>query len=416
VVVDETDLWTEIMAGTPVIVIADGVYTIEDVGGDVLGLKGQQLWAEHMGEVVFEFGVHLGPKTNSGGSPEYAGSELHGIVFDIQDVAHAATQPGDPGKLSAAIWNWDGAANLHVEDCIIHGHGVLEYGMYIGQPDGLLVERVELDGIKHFGIYARSIDAMVTTLNAPIAMNDVRIRDIGDEVNNPTNSQCGISVSHEAAVTRVHLRDIRRCGIVTGEHSKGTSLSYLDIDRIGYSAPECGMGNDRGTAVYLEFESIDTIISDFCVGPETQAAVNSEWDQCVCDPDENECNAVEPGNILGVHAANTWVTRGLSEASFVGVQFGAGTRAGRVDDVTFRNYARAGIVFHNNLTENALWDPCNSGYDAGSTQDSNTFEESEDPPNRCNFTRAYECGPLICESTPGATPSVVTVQPPRKST
>src|SRR5690606_31947358 len=154
-------------------------------------------------------------------------------------------------------------------------------------------------------------------------------------------------------------------------------LSDLDIDRIGVGGCAGGVG------VYIERFSEDTIVQDFCVGPNTRIAVNSEWDH------QNDPNQSIP---KGSRGFNTEVRSGLSEAWFAGVGFDQGTVGGSVHDVTFRNYEKAGIIFYHNCE---IGDPdCSAedppGWsDEAATQSDNTFEVTEENCNVCDVTHSH---------------------------
>lgn len=362
--------------GAPVIVLdAAAVFSPDELppGQPYLRLKGQQLWAEVAGEVRLRFGVQAG-----GNGPDFAGSELHGLVFDIQDPRYAARNPSNEGQPSA-IMNWGGAQDLVIEDCIIHGNGVLEFGVLARQPEALSIHRVELDGVRHFGVYASTNDA--TTLATPIEIHDIRIHDIYDPANDEKG--CGVALGHQATVTRAHLRDIRSTGILTANHCDGALLSQLDIDRIG--GPGRGPGLGGGVGVYIEHQTRNARIERFCVGPDTRIAVNSEWDH----------HGGDPKLAKGPRGTNTVVRHGSSAAWLFGVQFDQGTRNGTVHDVSFRNYRKAAILFYNNLSADAPWPE----YDGGSIQHDNFFAERQSCAcvGTCNFTRSRWNAPLICE-------------------
>lgn len=360
----------------PIIVLDDaGTFTTTGLGtNNWVTINGQEIWAETPGAVTLPYAISAGYTTT--------GSEIHGVVFDIEDEDYAYPVGSSPNIYYTAIVNWGAAEDMVIEDVVIHGNGVLDRGMYIREPDGLVIGRVEIDGVKQYGILADR-NEFTESYDNPMDIHDVRLYDIADPEVDARG--CGIAVGHEATISNIHIRDVRWCGITTHGMTTDAVISNVDIDRIGIGATTGSVG------VYVERETFDLTVRNFCIGPNTRVGINSEWDH-YNDPD--------PLVWEGTRGTNTVVEDGLIEAWLVGVHFDQGTRNGHVEDVVFRNYDKSAIIYHNNLTSSATW----PNYDDGSTQTSNTFELAEGVccDTTCNLSRVVWNSTPSCEGcTPG---------------
>jgi hypothetical protein len=334
---------------------------------------------------VLNFGIDAG-----GNSVGHASPEIHGLAFDIDDVAHAANPTGGSTSNSAAFMTWGTAHGAVVEDCTFNGNHVIPRAISMAAYDGMSVARVRVEDFKRFGILA--LDTNDSPISAEMSITDVWMRNIADPdcwgVEEatcgyyPGTQESGLFIGDQATIDRVFIRDVRAAGIGLAHNTRGSNLSNLDIDRIGVGQTTIGVG------VYFEAVSMTTTVEDFCIGPLTRTGVVSEWNHCSAGP-----------NPVGSRGIDNVVQNGLIEASQFGVSFDRGTVNGLVQDVVFRNYARAGIVFYDNLHVNQQWSPiCNGSYDSdASTELNNTFDGSENPGTRCHFTRSHWNSSLVCE-------------------
>jgi hypothetical protein len=362
---DTASLLEAVNEGAPHIRLASGSYGAEGLDQDFLQIRGQQLWAAEPGKVRLEFGVQAGG--NNEGGKDFGGSELHGLVFDIHDPSWAAATT----KERAAIVAWGGATGLVVEDCEIFGNSVLSAGIYISSPDASSIARVRITNTRRWGILI-----VGETPSAAAEIEDVQV--IGVHGHKHSDAGVGLRLGATAHVRRVLVREARFAGIATLDNSAGTTLSHIDIDTIGLGQHARG----GGVGVYFDDTTRDTVLENFCIGPTTKIAVNSEWDH---HPD---AQLAHPRGVDNV------VRHGLSDAWFVGVHFDQGTVNGEVHDVVFRGYERAAIIFHNNVSAEELW----PNYDDGSHQHDNVFEVPQADGEVCDLTYTIwnSAGPVAC--------------------
>ncbi len=360
------ELEYEIGIGTDTIVLEDGIYEAGDLSGDFLQLRGQKLWAQHVGGVTLEFGISAAGTNDM--THTYTGAELHGLVLDIDDAANMAAWQGPGGNwFYGSLILADDATAITVEDCVFHGHGVVEHAIVGRVTDGLEIRRVEVDGFTKGGIFADVYDGVTNTTD-PI-LTDIRVSDVRDPLNEEAGF--GIKIGDTATLTRIRVRDTNKAGITVNGSTDGSLLQYIDIDRIGFGYPVL-IPDYAASGVYFDNTAKNVTLENFCIGPNTSIGVQSEWDHnnngCVlsgsplCDPQTQFPRGI-----------NNTVQDGLIESRWIGVNFHRGTVSGDVNNVTFRNYTRAGIVFHDNISPASIW----PSYDDGSTQSSNTFEVTE---------------------------------------
>lgn len=363
------------------VVFGEGTYTTADIGADYLAIEGQTLLAGTQGTAVLQFGIEAGG--NNSPALDFTGSRIQGLNFDIDDADHTPPLPPTPGNPGgrAAIRAWGGATGLQVLDVTVHGHGVIDSGVYVSSPEGLELHRLHLRDVRRFGILAAGVAAFDT----PVEISHIDIAGIDEPevVADPTAATTGIGImlGHRGNVSDVRVRDVRWTGIGIYGHSVDTQVEHVDIDRVGIGETTGGVG------IYLDNTSHSTQLSNFCIGPNTKIGVNSEWDNRCLAP---QCQTISSGF---VRAFDTEVFDALIESSFFGVYFDQGTVAGEVHDVRFRNYERAGIGFYNNSVSAAAW-PTYS--DSASTASTNIFEVPQVPGSTCNLTYSHWNASPVC--------------------
>lgn len=350
------------------ILLLDGIYEPDDLtNGNYLKLYGShRLWARHPGGAVLKFGIDAG-----GNNPAYygAGAEFHGLTFDITDPTAAPVFPDSSSETvdSFALIAWGASQNVRVEDCYFRGNGAIGWGVVSMSPNGFVGSRLVIDGFLMNGLRV-SQPRGAADLPIPVQLSDLVVTNIDDPNHEAPTGESAIQLFATGSLERAYIRDIHRAGVVTGGNLRGGLVRDIDVDRVGG-------GGLLGVGIYMDNTTESTEITEFCVGPETEDGVRSEWD-----------NYKAPLDLVSEfpRGINNYVNHGLIEATRIGVAFDQGTIDSGVEDCIFRNYSYAGIWFHRNYADIADW-PNYAPQVMGSWQADNTF--LEDPTAVCEVVR-----------------------------
>jgi len=206
------------------IILRPGIYSPVGLDDNYLRIQGQHIISELMGTAILKFGIDAGG--NNGAVHHYAGAQIRGILFDIEDSLYAAPNPNPLYSYSAAIANWGDSKFLRIEDNIFRGNEIIERAISIAQPDGLRIHRATIRDFLRFGIIAHNGANSVDSI--PV-MSDLYIRDIVDFNwhKDPKyqklqgTEEHGIQLAVPGIITRVNLRNIWTAGINIGGSSDG---------------------------------------------------------------------------------------------------------------------------------------------------------------------------------------------------
>lgn len=370
------------------IVLADGVYGIEDLDAPLAALPNlvenvgvndaeilsefrflrlsaaHHLWSEHPGGAVLRFGIDFGGNAPAFDPARFAMPELHGVIIAVRNRRNGVvntTNPyqgddddlsgvDDPAIRTSAISIWGSARDAIIEDVRVEGAAVVDYGLDAVQSraaDGLELRRAVFRDFSSIAVRTQFCQKNEgeafcndATVDTRMVIEDLVVRQVGtsfDPSDLTLSDQVGVVLGAPARVERVRIADVSRVGIVTQGSMRDGRLRDVEIDRIGLppanpNAPDplvCGRG------IYFENRTVDTRVHRFCIGSNVQIGINSEWD-CA-------------GENCFARGIRNRVRNGLVDASFIGAHFDQGTVRPRVGDVIFRNARRAGIIFHNNV-------------------------------------------------------------------
>lgn len=340
----------------PRVVFADGVYDVDDIPGNYLVARGQILEADNVGQAVLRFGIEVG-----GNGAAFADTRVRGFVFDIEDRDALPPAAGTAAG-QAAVRAWGDATGLRVEDVVIRGNGLADTGVSAYSPDGLVVERSEIMDVRRYGVWAVGNGAIAT----PVELRDLNIHGVHDPEVDPDGptTQAGIQMGEPGVVSHVRVRDVGRAGVNVYANADDTVVEYVDVDQVSDGDPSTG-----SVGIYLENQNRNTVVQNFCVGPQAEVGVNAEWDHYCPPGSPPTCN--EAGGAVIVRSIEPTVRDGLIEAANVGVAYNSGTVTGLVEDTIFRGYRDAAIVFHDNSMSEASWPAYD---DDSSTQSGNDFQ------------------------------------------
>jgi hypothetical protein len=311
------------------IVLADGTYSS---GGPITVSNGNRVYAEHVGKAVLTSGLVLGGNFGSGGIV------VRGLVLDV--ASNAQTLGG------GAIHVWgSGSVNTSVLDTVIRGHQSVSVGLLVYNPQGLVVERLELSGFTDVGLRA-STNQLVSYGGSTPRMDhiwDVSVDGVSRSTPGASNGtgEAGVWIGHPVVngVRRIKVRNVSWSGIETVNNAWDTTLSDLDIDMGGaYQA--------AGVGVYLEHFSRNLVFERFSITG-ARVGFNAEW----ADPGWGGLPAANNA-VIQTGAIDSAGTR-LSGRQ-AGVYLDEGTDATTVRGVTFKNQNWAGIGAYKTVGTNTF--------------------------------------------------------------
>lgn len=365
------------------VVLRDGVY--EPAGPVTTYLTfvhAKKLWAVTPGGVVLRFGINM---------RTYAGSELHGLVIDVDDPAHAV--PIGPYPWLNAVAFWGAAADVAIRDCIIRGNGVLHRGIHAGQPDSFEAERVVIEDFLRYGLFIPALAPEASPApvpRRPASVTDIVVRRVGDPAWRmlpvcagptpwdlstcyaPGTQEHGIWIGFTTILERVRVRDVYWTGILTASYPytvRDVVIRDADVDRIG--DPLTG----PGAAIGFEKTTHDLTLERFCVGPSVFEGVHAEWDRFKAP--------------WAYSAQRLHVHHGVISAAVRGLYFDNRTRYSQIHDLHFRSASWAAVGLNQN------WLDCDDEPEVCNTTEwwNLTFDV---PDGACEITFSHPNLPLEC--------------------
>jgi len=282
------------------IVLAAGVY---DHRTPFYVRNGERLYAAGLGKVVLRAGIVLG------GNSGRAFPLIRGLHFDVRDAGR--TLLGD------VVHVWGSARNARVLDTTIAGHGRIDSGIVVREPEGFVAKRIVVRGFRSYGVL---VDPNRPGYRGrrPYRLEDVAVSGVfrpSPGSSNGTAEAC-FWLGSRGTVSRASARRCGLAGVWTGSANTGSLLEDVEID----AAP---------VGIYLEHFTRGATFQRLRVGPNVSRGVNAEW----ADP----VWGGRPASVGNVFRDSSFTT------SLVGVYLDAGTTRTSVIDSRFVGQSWAGI-------------------------------------------------------------------------
>jgi hypothetical protein len=282
------------------IVLAPGVYRHR---GPFYVRNGNRLYAAQLGSAVLEAGVVLG-------APKGRGFPLlRGLRIDVRSSSE--TLYGD------AIHVWGSASGARILDTTVLGHGRVESGIMVRQPEGFVARRVVVRGFRSYGVLVDP-DEPGYTARRPFRLEDVAVAHVAWPVRGASKGRAEACfwLGSRGATRRVSAVDCGLAGIWTGSANTRSLVQDAEIDR-------------TPVGIYLEHFTTDGVFERLRIGPSVQRGVNAEW----ADP----VWGGRPASVGNAFRDSTFRTR------VVGVFLDQGTTRTDVVGCTFAGQSWAGI-------------------------------------------------------------------------
>jgi hypothetical protein len=160
---------------------------------------------------------------------------------------------------------WGSAARSAVLDTWIDGHGVLDAGLVVHQPNGFVARRVVARRFLSFGVVVDPNDFNFKT-NSPYSLRDLAIARVSRRAPGSSNgtAEACLWLGSPGTVQRVSVRGCAISGIWTGTAMKNARIQDATIDR-------------ARVGIYIEHFTTATTFQRLRVGPSVTRGVNAEW-------------------------------------------------------------------------------------------------------------------------------------------
>jgi hypothetical protein len=282
------------------IVLAAGVY---DHSEPFYVRHGNRLYAARVGQAVLRAGIVLG--ANHGRDFPL----LRGLRFDVRDPGR--TLNGD------VVHVWGSASRAHVLDTTIAGHGRIDSGLAVRQPEGFVARRVVVRGFRSYGVMVDP-NKPAYVARRPYLLEDVAVTRVARPVRGSSNgtAEACFWLGSRGTVRRASAVNCGLAGVWTGTANTGSRLRDVEIDR-------------TPVGIYLEHFTREATFERLHVGPAVRRGVNAEW----ADP----AWGGKPASVDNVFRDSRFTT------SLVGVYLDAGTTRNSVVGCTFVGQSWAGI-------------------------------------------------------------------------
>jgi len=267
---------------TEAIVLARGSY---DNGGPFLDRDGDRIYASAPGKVVLKAGIVLG--ANEGP----AGAEIRGVRFSVAD--RAKTLDG------AIVHVWGSAKHAAVLDTWLDGHGSVDAGLVVRQPEGFVARRVVATSFRGYGVLVDP-NRDDYRARAPYVLTDLDVSRVTRRVPGSSDgtAEACLWLGSTGSVQRVSARRCGVSGIWTGTANRGSRIEDASVDR-------------SRVGIYIEHFTTGTTFRRLRIGPNVARGVNAEW--------ANRARGGRPASVDNV------IENGYFDTTVVGVYLDQGT-------------------------------------------------------------------------------------------
>lgn len=230
------------------IVLAPGVYGNSEPFDDH---EGDRLYASRLGRVVLRAGISIG------GNNAPPGALVRGLKFDISDPRK--TLDGD------AVHVWGSASGAAVLDTSINGHGRLDAGVVVHQPNGFVARRVVARDFLNYGVVVDPNNVAFRT-KRPYSLSDLTISHVSRKPPGSSNgtAEACLWLGSQGVAQRVSVRYCAITGIWTGTAMKHSRIQDATIDH-------------TQVGIYIEHFTTATTFQRLRIGPSVTRGVNAEW-------------------------------------------------------------------------------------------------------------------------------------------
>jgi hypothetical protein len=276
------------------IVLTPGTY---DNRGPFFDRDGDRIYASAPRRAVFKAGIVLG---SNDGPP---GAAIRGVRFSV--ASPAKTFQG------AIVHVWGSAKHAAVLDTWLDGHGIVDAGLVVRQPEGFVARRVVARSFRSYGILVDP-NRNDYRARAPYVLTDLRVSRVARRVPGSSDgtAEACLWLGSTGSVQRVSVRRCGVSGIWTGSANRGSRIENASIDR-------------SRVGIYIEHFTTGTTFRRLRIGPNVVRGVNAEWaNHALGGKPASVDNLIEDGyfatKVIGVYLDQGTTRTSIRRCKFVG--------------------------------------------------------------------------------------------------
>jgi hypothetical protein len=281
------------------LVLARGTY---DSARPFVDRDGDRIYASRLGAAVLKAGLVVG--ANEGRS----GALVRGIRFDVSDPRKTLD--------GAIVHVWGSATHAQVLDSSFDGHGVVDAGLVVRQPEGFVARRLTLTSFRSYGVLVDP-NRDGYRASAPYVLSDLAISNVQRRVPGSSDgtAEACLWLGSKGTARRLSVRRCGVSGIWTGSAITGSRIGDVAIDR-------------TRVGIYIEHFTTGTTFRRLRVGPDVSRGVNAEWaNGAVGGRPASVDNVIEDGyfetKVVGVYLDEGTTRTTIRRCKFVGQSWAA---------------------------------------------------------------------------------------------
>jgi hypothetical protein len=254
------------------IVLAPGIYDYPRPFSD---RDGDKIFASRLGRSVLRAGIALG--ANSGPS----GPLVRGIRFDVRDPAKTLH--------GAIVHVWGSARGAAVLDTWLTGHGAIDAGLVVRQPEGFVGRRIVATGFRSYGVAVDPNDVHYRA-RLPFSLRDIAVSHVARAVpgSSKGTAEACLWLGSTGNVNRVRARRCGVTGIWTGTANRRSLIDNAVVDR-------------TPVGIYIEHFTTGTNFQHLRIGPSVSRGINAEWANPALGRAASVDNVIQDASIRTAH-------------------------------------------------------------------------------------------------------------------
>jgi hypothetical protein len=230
------------------VVLAPGIY---DNPRPFVDGEGDRIYSARLGRAVLRAGIVLG----ANGGP--SGALIRGLTISVRDPRKTLQ--------GAEVLVWGSATGASVLDTRLEGHGVVDAGLVVRQPQRFVARRLVARRFLSYGVVVDPNQFAFRT-RSPYSLRDLTIARVSRKVPGSSDgtAEACLWLGSPGTVRRVSVRGCAITGIWTGTAMNRSRIEDATVQR-------------ARVGIYIEHFTTSTTFDRLSVGPGVMRGVNAEW-------------------------------------------------------------------------------------------------------------------------------------------